>query len=876
MFRKLRTFLQRRKFDAEMTEEMRTHLEMQVERNIAAGMNPDEARYLAQRQFGNVASIQEQAREERRWVWLEQGAQDLRYSVRQLRRAPGFAVTAISTLALGIGATTAIFSLVNGVMLKPLNFSDPERLVVLKVTHPPDTYGGPMNWALYYRLKERAKSFTSLVAARFGIGNLVGAGDPERATTMEVTPNYFSTLGVRPALGRDFRPDEEEPAKAGVMLLSHVFWQRKFNGKQNVVGRVVVMNDRSYTIVGILPKQEQIDMGAGAFVPAMGTAAIRENYSENESPDVLARLKPGVSLADASREMNDISKAIAAGNPLGPKQAWGIRISSLRDDIVNQANYGMIGANSLLWILFSAVGIVLLISCVNVANLLVARSATRRLEIAMRSALGASRARIVRQLLCESMVLAVIGGVLGIGIAYGGFNALKPFIGYLPRAGEISIDGGVMGFCLVVTILVGVGFGLIPALRLSAEKFLEIGKTNGRQTPRTHNGLLVVEMALALVLLSGAGLLINSWARLQRVNLGYQPEDVFANRLELPAKNYATAQQQTALVDRLLERSGGLPQVTSAAFTSGMPIFGGFGAAFKVAGRSTEPRNLIFGGHSAITTDYFKTLGITLLRGRRFSAQDSAGAPRVAIISEAIAQRNFPNENPLGQKITPTNGEQDWRTIVGVVADVKQWGPASDTIQAHAGQIYEPYAQVPTARNLLLVVKMRGSGGNPVTELRTIIQDVDPNLPLTRLFQLSEGLRYSVSKYRFSTTVGAVFAGLALTLAMIGIYGVISYGISERTREIGVRRALGAQTADILRLIYAEACLPVGIALILGLAGALAGTRLLKSFLFEVGALDPATLSLVVFLMTLVAAFACWLPARRATKIDPATALRSE
>lgn len=879
LLRQFLSLFRRHKLDAEMDEEMRLHVELQTERNVAAGQSPDEARFAALRQFGNVASMQERAREGRGWVWLEQWGQDLRYAGRQLRRAPGFALVVILTFAVGIGATTAIFSIVHSVLLQPLDFPEPERLVVLRETYPPDGEAGGASWAAYHRWRE-ADSFQSIGAARFGVGNLTGAGEPERATTLEVTTGYFATLGVRPALGRVFQPDEAVAGDAAGMLLSHAFWRKKFGGDPEVIGRVVRLNERSFEVVGVLPPNEQLDMGAGVFVLADVTAAERSNYSPADGPEVLARLKSGVTPTQAEQELAVIAAAMAVDSP-STNKGRGVRVRTLLDDVVRRSNYGMIGSESLLFIFLGAVGLLLLIACTNVSNLLLAQAGARRKEIVMRAALGASQGRIVRQLLGESMLLFFLGGLLGLLFAYWGLLALKPLTSNLPRAGEIALHGSGLVCSLAVILVTSVGFGLVPALHGADPSLIEGTKPRGcggrRRTWRLRAHLVAIEIILAMVLLCGAGLLLQSFNRLQQVDLGYRQEGIMANRLELPPRQYATPAQQLSLVGDLTERIRALPEVKAVAFTTGMPIFGAFGAAYRIEGRGEDPKDSVIGGlYAAITPDYFRVMGIALSQGRTFAEADSADAPRVIIISEALAKRHFPNGNAIGQQLAPYKGSDDWRTVVGVVADVKQWGPASDTIRAAPGQIYEPFAQSPAARNLLLVVHTDGQAGDIPVALRSVIQAIDPNMPLTRLFNLADGVRYSAAKFRFSTLIGTLFAGLALLLAMVGVYGLVSHAVTERTQEFGVRLALGAQPRDILKLVLEQMGKPVGVAVLAGLGGALAGGKLLNAYLFRVEARDPGTLALVTITLLLVVFFACWLPARRATKVDPVVALRAE
>jgi putative ABC transport system permease protein len=881
MLHRIQMLFRRKNLDAEMAEEMRHHVELQTELNIKAGMNPDEARYVALRQFGNVTSIQEQAREVRGWVWLEQVMQDFRYGWRQLRKAPGFASAAILTLAIGIGAATSIFSVVNSVLLRPLAYSDPERLLTLWETYPPDNRAGLVSRAAYLYWADQNSCFAGIAAIDPAVSNLTGVDEVERVNTLRVSPNYFTVLGVPPTIGRDFRPEEALAGKGNVVVLSHPFWLRKFAARADIVNQTVELNGESFTIIGVLPANVQMDAGKTAcYLPLPASPADHENFNARDSVDVVARLKPGITFPQANAEMTSLAGALAAHYPA--IKGRGVRLVPMLDEVLEHTMYGMSGIASLLFTLSGAVGFVLLIACVNVANLVLARASTRRKEIAMRATLGASRSRIVRQLLGESLLLAGLGGGLGTVLAYWSLGLVKSLAGNLPRAGEISLDGRVLAFSCLATLVTGIVFGLIPALQATGVDLVEAinngAKTSeGRRPRRMRSVLVVLEVALALILLTAAGLLINSFVRLQQVDLGFRTEGIYANRLDLPPKKYSTPAQQLAFVDQVIQRVARLPQVRFVAFTSGMPIFGTRGAAFTVAGQSENLQGQIPTGlYAAITPQYLEAMGITVLRGRGFLESDTAGTPRVALISEFLARRYFPNQDPIGQRINITNGPQDWREIVGIVNDVKQWGPLSDTISPQLGNLYEPFAQKPTIVNLQLMVSATPGASNLPVALRSVIQSINRDLPLNTIYQLSEGIEASIARFRLSMRIFAFFSGIALLLAAIGIYGVIAHNVTQRTGEIGIRMAIGAQRRDVMRLVFADAGWLVGLGLLLGLVGAIAATRLLKALLFNVSNYDPFTFAGVAVLLAGVAFFATWLPARRAAKVDPVVALRAE
>lgn len=880
--RKVSAFFCRDRLDAEMSEEMRQHLELQTEENIADGMPAEAARYAALREFGHLEGIKEKCRDQRGFPWLHDLAQDLRYALRQLRKAPGFTTVAVLTFAIGIGATTTIFSVVNGVILRPLSFPSPDQLVYILETYPPDNRVSAVSWASYHRWAETAESFSSVSGYISLPGNLTGHGDPERINSLRVTPNFLSTLGVTPMLGRDFLPEESTPGKEAVMILTHRFWLKKFSGQADIIGQSIQLNDQLYSIIGVMPPNPQFEagtFGADIFIPSSFTARHKELRTGGHT-EVVARIKPGITLAETISEMAVIAAAMAEEHP-ATNRGRGTDLSPVLDRILSSNFYGMSGSRSLLYALLGAAGFLLLLACLNIANLLLARASSRRKEIAMRVALGASRGRIIRQMLCESLLLAVLGGAVGSVLGYWGLQMLEPLTKELPRAAEVTLDVRVLLVTGLTTLLAGIGFGLAPALhasRTSLQPAITKGGRlgEGRQGRRLRSSLVMAEIALALVLLTGAGLLGHSFIRLQQVPLGYRTDDIYGIRLELPRSKYGSAPQQAQFVQQLIEHLSPLPQVQSVAVTSGMPIFGSFGYGLTIAGRTNDPQKSIpTVRHAAITRTYFETLGIPLLRGRSFTDQDTGGAPRVAIISESVARVHFPDQDPIGQRISFAHDPATWREIIGIVGDVKQWGPAFNFAQ-EAGNAYEPFLQSPTSLNLLLAVRSASSASDLPVILRSTIRILDQDMPLTQVSRLTDGVAASIGKYRFSFLVFGIFSTLALLLAAIGIYGVIAYNTTQRTAEIGVRMALGAQRGDILRMIMKQTAKLVGLGVLIGLAGALAGSRLLQSLLFEVSPHDPVTLALVIVLLSAVALLACYLPARRATKVDPNVALRCE
>lgn len=864
----------KRKLDADMDEEMRLHLELLTERNLEAGMSPEEARYTAQRKFGGVEQIKERGRDERGFLWLDQLGQDLRYGWKQLRRNPGFTATVVATFALGIGAVTVVFSIVNSVILKPLSYAQPERLYVLHESIEQDTRVLPVSWKSFYDWQERATCFSELTAYSFVSGTITGMGEPERVAMLEVSPGYFTTFGIGLLAGRGFLPDEATPGHGNVAVISHRYWQTKFSGRPDIINQTVLLNDRAYTIVGIMPASEPRDRAPNFYVPAAVSAENRE--SRVPKMEVVARLAPGISLKQAKSEMEVLSHALNEQYP-AKNQHRGVRFTALMDYVLETSAYLMTGIRPLLFTLLGAVSCLLLIACTNIANLLFSRASTRRKELAVRMALGATRGRIVRQLLAESLLLALIGGTLGVLLAYWGLDLLKSLTNNLPRSSEIAMDGHSLAFSFLTVLITGVGFGVLPAWQASQVKRNEAlnGGHHDTSAPRTQRArkiLMSVEIAMALTLLSGAGLLIHSYVRLQKVDLGFEAEHVLGSRIELLTERYKTPQQQAVFIQQVIERAAHLPGVESVAFTTGMPIFGSYGTGLTIEGsadggnQSVQPAS-----HAVISASYFRTIGVALIYGREFGDTEWSGSSQAVIISESAAKRYFPNENPIGRRIYVQRSKQ-WREIVGVVTDVKQWGPAGRT----ADFVYEPLGQSLVTYNLMIVARTTSRGVDAPAALRSVLQSIDPNIALKGMSPLSEGVAASIAKYRLSTTLFLIFSFVALLLTIVGVYGVIAYAVTCRTREFGVRLALGATGGAVIGLVLRQYAGPILVGLALGTAASGALSRFLGSLLFSVSPTDPITLGAVSLFLIVVAVIACWLPARRAAKVDPMVALRAE
>ena len=852
-----------------MAEEMQLHLEQRTEENIAAGMPPDEARFAARREFGGIEQIKEIARDQRGTTGVEHLVQDFRFGARLLRKQPGFTAVAVLTLAFGIGATTAIFSVVNGVLLRPLDFPAPDQLVLVNEAHPPTVPLTGVSPGAYSSWQQQTAAFSSLAAWSFGPYNLTGAGEPRRIFAQRVTPNYFGTLGVRPDLGRDFRPGEDAAGKDNVVILSHALWLDQFGGRAQVVGQSILLDERPFLVIGVMAPGARWDRRAEIYTLLVTSARDQMNFDARRL-QVIGRLKPGVTLAQARGEMATLADRLAEASP-ATNQGWQVRLMPLLAATVT-------GVRPLLLSLLGAVGFLLLIACVNVANLLLARATARHREIAVRSALGAGRGRIVRQLLCESLLIAALGGGLGALLAAGGTHLLLAFAPEgLPRLQEISMDGRVLAFTCLLAGITGLGFGLAPALEATRVDAVETlkdgghGATDGRRRLRLRSVLVVLEVALALILLTGAGLLARSFLRLQRVDPGYQPQGVYMSNIALIPQKYAGDPQRVAFVDQACARLAQLTGIQGVAFTNhSLPLMGNGRYPFTIAGHPAEPAQPA-AYYYAVTPDYLRVMGIPVRRGRGITPQDSAGAPRVALINEELARVFFPDSDPLGQHISLGNGPEAWREIVGVVGDVKQNGLGQPT----RPQILEPFAQSPSA-STSFVVRTTLVPPDLLVDIRDALHTIDPEIPLDGMYPLTAALDRSVAAPRFALFLFGVFAGSALLLAAVGIYGVISYSVTQRTGEIGIRMALGAQRRDVLRLILRQGARMIGAGLLAGLIGALALSQLLAWMLFEVSPHDPLTLAIIVGLLATVAFAACWLPARRATQVDPLVALRCE
>jgi predicted permease len=881
IWRRLLSLMRRGRLEREMEDEMRFHLEMQIEQNLGAGMSQEEARWAARRQFGNQTWLKEVSREMWSLRFIETLSQDLRYGARTLMKNPGFTLMAVFTLALGIGANTAIFSVVNAVLLRPLQYSDPDRLVQVWQNFPQTganqvTVSAPE----FLDYKDQNRVFERMAAFRPQGFTLTGGAEPERIIGARVSADLFPLLGVAPALGRAFLPEEDQLGGSRAVILSHGLWQRRFDSDATLIGKSLALDGENFTVVGVMPPgfqfpPQSLQNELWANVPFDANDLNRRGW---RPVGVIARLKSGVNLDQANAELKAIAGRFPASGAV--PSAYAV---SLQEQVVGRVRRALL-------VMFGAVSFVLLIACANVANLSLSQAAARQRELAIRAAVGASRSRLIRQLFVESLPLALLGGGVGLLLAFWIVELLvSANPDNLPRAHEIGVDLRTLGFTLSVSLLTGVVSSLAPAWQFSKLDLNESLKEGGRGASVSFRRfglrsiLLMSEVALSLALLIGAGLMINSFTRLLQVDPGFDPRGVQTMQIVLPQSKYAEIQQRAFFFEQALERIRRLPGVQSAGMTSALPLAGNPDFGFTIEGRTpSAPGDTPQTGWRSISPDYLRTMGIALRRGRYFGEQDHEKAAGVAIINETMARRFWPDENPLGKRVKLGGPQRPypWMEIVGIIEDVKH-----DGLDAPVGpEMYMPYAQTPFSqmpaglRFLSISLVARGGSDHPslATAMRAEIKALDKDQPITNIRTLDQLLANSVSQHRFYLILLAFFGAVALILAAVGMYGVISYTVRQRTHEIGVRMAFGAQAGDVLKLVIRYGMKLTLIGALIGLAGALALTRLMKTLLFEVSATDPLTFAGVSTLLALVALLACYVPARRATKVDPLVALRVE
>jgi putative ABC transport system permease protein len=891
--------------EAEIVEELAQHMEDRYDELVALG-NTDEAATrtaLAELSESDLLTrelqrVERSLTQEPVVVGTYRGRsvmrdlqEDLRYGLRVLIKNPGFTAIAVLTIALGIGANTAIFSLVKAVLLRPLPYKDSERLVMVweanqktGVSHVQVSAPNYVDW------RDQNEVFEQMAAAfaRPDTGvNLTDGANPEWVQAAITTGNLFAVLGIQPALGRAFLPEEEKAGNNRVTILSDALWRRHFNGDRSIIGKTITLDARSYTVVGILPAAfefptpHSVDSAAKPKEPVeLYLPAVLGKHRGGHNYRVIARLKPGVTLPQAQAHMDAIAARLQQQYP-DQQAGMGASVVALSEQVVGKVRMA-------LFVMLGAVGFVLLIACANIANLLLARSAERNREFAIRAALGASRSRIVRQVLGENLLLALAGGALGVLLAYWGVQtlmALSPID--FPRLHETRIDAPVFGFCFLLSIASGLVFGLAPAIQLSRPNLNNSLKDGGGRASeglghrRVRGFLIVSEVALSLVLLVGAGLLLRSFIRLQETTLGFDPARVLTMQLSLPGARYGERAQAVPFYEQLLQRTRNLPGVHSIGLTNYLPLSGSdSGTSFNIDGRPPLPKGeFLEAAPRWISPDYFRTMGVTIVQGRSLSEQDVESNHHVALINETMARRFWPGEDPLGKRITMESQENPiWHEIVGIVADVRHTALDSEA----EPEMYYPYLFASEADSspwisMYLVVRANSDDqAGLASALRREVKAVDKDQPVYNVASMTQLMSASVAQRRFNLLLVGFFAAVALVLAAVGLYGVMSYAVTQRTREIGVRLALGAQTHDVLKLVVKQGMKLTLVGIAIGLATACALTRLMKNLLFGVNATDPVTLAVVALLLILAALLACYIPARRATRVDPLVALRYE
>jgi putative ABC transport system permease protein len=869
-----RNLFHKDRVEQESTEEIQAYLDMLTEAKISQGLTPREARRSALIELGGVEQVQESVREIRMGQFIETAWRDIRLGVRSLVHSPIFAAVTVLSLALGIGANTAIFSVVNGLLLRPLPYPEAEQIVDVWHTPPQQAFPGldrfSVSPANYIDWKAQSTTFEQMAVYTYTGLSLSTSNDPLSLVGAAVSSDFFSVLRTNPMQGRAFTLDEERVGSDQVVVISHGLWQRAFGANPNIMGQTLTLNSRSFTVVGIMPAGFEFPQEAELWVPLAWDDKERQVRSIHDYL-VVARLKQNVSLDQAQAEMSTISTRLEQQYP-EENSGWGARVIPLREDLVGNVRPALL-------VLFSAVGFVLLIACANVANLMLARGANRRKEMAVRIALGAGRARLVRQLLTESVLLAVTGGLLGLLLAVWGSKMLVK-LGSLPNAGEIGIDTWALGFTFLVSLAAGIIIGIVPALQFTRTNISETlkqgsGRTGGSPIKQhTRKALVISEVALSLVLLIGAGLMIRSFWKLQNVNPGFDTSNALTMSVFLTPSRYSEPHQVLAFFDRAMEQIRAVPGVVSVGTTTTIPLAGGGSTQpFTVEGR---PAGAIAEQPMAqtryISSDYFRAIGIPLRQGRFFSDYDRDKSVPVVIISEAMARRFWPGENPIGKRLTPSfHSEQGAREIVGIVGDVKSSGLEVDS----AAMMYLPFRQSPRPF-LSFVVRTASNPESLIQPVSRAIYSIDKDQALTDVQTMDQVVLASLSGRRFNMTLLLTFAGVALLLAAVGVYGVMNYTVTLRRRELGIRMALGAKATDVLRLVLRQGLTLTLIGVGAGLISAYALTRLMATLLYGVTATDYLTFITVPAVLIAVGLLASYVPARRATKVNPTIALRTE
>ena len=867
---RLRSLLRRASVETELDEELRFHLDRQIDDNLAAGMTPDEARHAALIEMGGLEQRKEECRDARGLALVDALRQDVAYALRGLRKGPGFATVAVLSLALGIGANTTIFTFVNAVLLRPLPYPGSDRLVVLR-EQPPGGEGTvnvhPQN---FLEWRARARSFEALALVQAPPLNVIGADGAEQINRVQTTAELFGVFGVSPARGRAFTPEETRPGDHDVVILGHGFWQRWFGGDPAVVGRRLAVRDGSLTIIGVAPPGLRIGLFEPDAYTPLPIDPAKPDAIGSRSFQCYGRLGPGVSLDAARAEMAVVAAALARQYPMDA--GYGVFVSGLHEYLVREGRPA-------LRLLMAVVATVLVIACVNLAGLLMARGIRRRGELALRAALGASRGRLVRQLVIESLVLSFLGGTAALVLAYGALRALVMLAAGALSVGSVApirLEPTCLIFTLVVSTLTTLVFGLVPAWQASrvdpqtALRERARGSTPDRRHHRMRSALVVTEVALAVVLLVGAGLLLRTFSRLVRVDLGFQPADTITMKLFLGGRE---DDARVALVDQILERIEMLPGVKAAGTIQFLPLTGpNCGTGFWLEGQAPgDASHALSTECSLVSRGYFSAMGIPILEGRPFDRRDRRGGPRVLIVNRSFARRYFPEGRVVGRRIRVAWSDREMAEIVGVVGDVRHNGLTSEP----APTVFLLHAQTP-GYITNLVVRTGGDANAQSAAIRSAIRDVDPTQAVSAVRTMEQYVADSLARPRMYAGLVACFAGLAVMLAAIGIYGLISYSVAQRTHEIGIRLALGASRGDVFRAMFGQGARLTFTGLVLGVGAALGLRGAVSTLLFGVTPVDPASYALAALLFAAVALAVAAIPARRASRVDPTTALRYE
>jgi putative ABC transport system permease protein len=869
----------RKRMLEELDQDIREHIERETQDNIERGMTPEEAAYAARRKFGNVMQVKEDARNVWSIVWLEQMVEDMFFGLRMLRKNPSFAAVAILTLALGIGANAAIFSVMNAVLLRPLAMEEPSRVMYVQEQWR-DLFPG-VSVGNFNDLAQQSASFANLCASNSASFNLATSAAPERVQGELASGNYFATFGVQPLAGRGFTTDEDKPGRGQVVVISERLWRTQLRADLAIVGQPLLLNGARYTVVGIMPKSfDPLLNNSDIWIPEAFTAKQLADY-DNHYLNVMGRLKNGVSAAQAQAEMDTIAARLQHQHPIDNKDR-GFRATSLTAVLLGDQKL-------VLRMMLGAVGLLLLIACANVANLQLARARSRQREIALRAAVGASPQRIVRQLLAENVVLGVFGGVGGILLAFWGVSwVVAHGPADVPRLQQTAIDARTLAFACGVTLFSSVLFGLAPALRSASIRLSEAFKagtgSGSGSRDRLRSGLVIGEVGLALMLMAGAGLLIRSALLVSRVDPGFDTPNLVVGRVGLSETDYHDPAMARQTFERMVRAAAALPGVQSAAAVSRAPLAGGGNSNGLLAeGKPFDMANLVDSQLQVVSPGYVSTVRIPLKAGRDFTLQDTRDRTLVTLVNETLARSMWPGQDPIGKRFAccepGPKGRMDpvWHEVVGVVADVRAWGLDRQV----APEFYLPLAQMPAnawdwiGRTMDLVVRTEG-GAIPVHELQSTVASVAPGIPIYHVSSMQNNISSSLERSHFDTMLLAIFAVTALLLSTIGIYGVLSYTVAQRTRDIGIRMTLGATRTQVMGNVLSYGARLTGLGLLAGLGAALVGTRVLTSLLYSVRSTDAVTFAAVSGVLAAVALIASYIPARRATRVDPMVALRHE